>query len=257
MTNDEDTTPSRRSFLRGAGLVGATVGLGGLIVVVPGPVDDRPRITPGPQASKLPGNRPLTEPVEEATEALVEQMLAELRSGARIVDNPNAGAPQVVLDAREGGLAPLGSIAIPSVELDVEFASGVYDEVVARGPGHWPGTPLPGTPGNAVLSGHRTTFTKPFADLDRLVPGDEIRSTLGPRDAVIYEVSATTIVPEADYVDFILRPPANPDELELTLFACHPKGQRTHRIIVQARAQSSAGRVIVNLSPTQASRWPV
>jgi sortase A len=240
MTNHEDTTPSRRSFLRGAGLVGAAVGLGAIIVVVPGRVDDRPRAT---------RDRPLTEPVEEATEALVETMLAELRSGARTVDNPNAGAPQAVLDAREGGLAPLGSIAIPSVDLEVEFASGVYEEVVERGPGHWPGTPLPSTPGNAVLSGHRTTFTKPFADLDRLVPGDEIRSTLGRQDAVIYEVTATTIVPEADYVDFILRQPADPDELALTLFACHPKGQRTHRIIVQALAQSSADTAL--LSPTR------
>lgn len=182
------------------------------------------------------------EPAEpEATPepALVERMLDELRDGRRTVDNPNAEAPAAVTAASRGdGFNPIGSVLIPAVGVEVEFASGVHDEIVERGPGHWPGTPLPGSPGNAVLSGHRTTFTKPFADLDRLAPGDEIVTTLGPHEEVVYAITETTIVPEAEYADFILQQPDEPDAHELTLFACHPKGSRTHRIIVQARAEA-------------------
>ena len=37
-----------------------------------------------------------------------------------------------------------------------------------------PGSALPGEPGNAVISGHRTTYGAPFAHLERLNPGDTI-----------------------------------------------------------------------------------
>lgn len=187
--------------------------------------------------TQAPAPAPAPAEKSEPQPALVERMLDELRSGERVVeDDPNAGAPPEVVQASQGGGRPLGSIAIPSLGLDVAYAGGVHDAVVEQGPGHWPGTPLPGTAGNAVLSGHRTTFTKPFADLDQLVAGDEIATTLGPRDAVTYTVTGVAIVPEAEYVDFVLQQPRVPDARQITLFACHPEGQRTHRIVVRAEA---------------------
>lgn len=128
----------------------------------------------------------------------------------------------------------IGRLVAPTIGLDVPFSEGVYPEVLERGPGHWPGTPLPGQPGNAVLSGHRTTFTKPFATLDLLEPGDAITTGVGRLPGVEFRVVETRIVPEAEYVDMVLAPPPDPRARRLTLFACHPEGQRTHRIVVVA-----------------------
>ncbi len=155
------------------------------------------------------------------------------------VDDPTAGAPSgltapISFD-REAELR-IGRIIIPAIGLDTTFANGVYDEVLQDGPGHWPDTPLPGSAGNSVLSGHRTTWTKPFADLDRLVPGDVITTGLGPDPGVDYRVTQTQIVPEATYVDVVLAQPSDPTARTITLFACHPKGSRTHRIVVTATA---------------------
>ena len=51
---------------------------------------------------------------------------------------------------------------------------GVDVATLKLGPGHMPETPLPGQPGNAVISGHRTTYGRPFFDLDQLAVGDSI-----------------------------------------------------------------------------------
>ncbi|MGI8519760.1 MAG: class E sortase, partial [Actinomycetota bacterium] len=108
-----------------------------------------------------------------------------------------------------------------------------------NGPGHWPGTPIPGNAGNSVFAGHRTTFTAPFADLDLLRPGDPVTTRVGRNPPITYRVSRTTVVPESEYVDFVLKQPKKRRARILTLFACTPKGQRTHRIVVSAHAQSA------------------
>lgn len=178
----------------------------------------------------------------ETEEPQVTRLLRRLRAenadrGAS--DDPNIGAPTSVADRfipQERNL-PVGRIAIPSIGLDVAFRSGVHDSIVELGPGHWPGTPLPGNAGNAVLSGHRTTFTRPFGDLDLLQPGERIRIRRPDRQRATYAVTDVAIVAEADYVDYVTRQPGRARARQLTLFACHPKGQRTHRIVVRAEAE--------------------
>lgn len=163
----------------------------------------------------------------------------ELRADAAAnQDYPIDEATLASVVTAPGAYTPLGRIRFPTTGLDVEFAGGVQPSVLERGPGHWPGTAVPGQVGNAVLSGHRTTYTHPFADLDLLDAGDPV--TVRPTGAAVptvYRVTETTIVPEAEYVAFVLRQPADPTVRELTLFACHPKGQRTHRIVVRAVAE--------------------
>jgi len=39
---------------------------------------------------------------------------------------------------------------------------GVGQDVLARGPGHYPGTALPGSPGNVAIAGHRVGHGAPF-----------------------------------------------------------------------------------------------
>jgi LPXTG-site transpeptidase (sortase) family protein len=130
----------------------------------------------------------------------------------------------------------VGRIEIPRIRLNHAFFMGVHDDVVKLGPGLWPGTPLPGTPGNAVFAGHRTTHTHPFEHLDLLSRGDIVRTHLWARAATEFEVFRTTVVPEESYVDLVLEQP-RPNVRMITLLACTPPGRRTHRIVVQARAQ--------------------
>jgi LPXTG-site transpeptidase (sortase) family protein len=157
-------------------------------------------------------------------------------------DDPVAGASGrlrrlFVNDKRKGG--PIGRIQIPAIDVNERYRRGVYDEPLQKGPGHWPGTPLPGARGNSVLSGHRTTYTQPFADLDLLERGDRVVTTLGGKHRTAYRVTKTTVVPESNYVKFVLRQPQARRARMITMFACTPKGYRTHRIVVQAKALPS------------------
>lgn len=168
-----------------------------------------------------------------------DQVLAirdELREAAQSPDYPVDESQLATVATTPGPYTVLGRIALPTTGLDVEFGAGVQPSVLERGPGHWPGTALPGRPGNAVISGHRTTYTAPFGDLDLLAPGDPI--VLSPAAATTgtstYRVVETSILPEAEYAEYVLRQPADAGARELTLFACTPEGQRTHRIVVRA-----------------------
>lgn len=162
---------------------------------------------------------------------------------ARVMPNPRAAAAvrrAVLVHGRhDDRYAPLGRLVIPAIGLDVAYVNGVHDAVLEHGPGLWPGTALPGAAGNAVLSGHRTTFTHPFGDLDLLGPGDTVRTTAGASRPVTYRVTRVFVVAERNYVDTVLRQPEGARARTLTMFACHPKGQRTHRIVVQARAEAA------------------
>ena len=153
-------------------------------------------------------------------------------------DSPTAGADFSgnLFEIPKDRYVPIGVLRIPAIGLKTGFYNGVYDAILERGPGLWPGTPAPGRAGNAVLSGHRTTYTHPFGDLDLLEPGDVIRAQLRRKHTVVYRVFKTSIIPESQYVDLVLKQPQGMRMRTITMFACHPKGYRTHRIVVQARA---------------------
>ncbi|MEQ3552102.1 class E sortase [Pseudonocardia nematodicida] len=192
----------------------------------------------GPDASGTGAGRSATEP---PTWDQVLTIRDELGAAARSNDYPVDQATLAAVATAPGPYTPLGRIAFPTTGLDVEFGAGVQPSVLERGPGHWPGTALPGQAGNMVVSGHRTTWTSPFRDLDLLTPGDPIALTPPDSGPVVYRVVETTTVPEAGYADFVLGRPADPAARVLTLFACAPKGDRTHRIVVRATAQSPGG----------------
>src|SRR4051794_20308415 len=65
---------------------------------------------------------------------------------------------------------------LPSLSQHYRFVivEGVTASDLAKGPGHYPGTALPGQLGNLVVSGHRTTYLAPFNRLDELRPGDPV-----------------------------------------------------------------------------------
>jgi sortase A len=120
----------------------------------------------------------------------------------------------------------LGAIEIPRLGLTRPMYEGIRLSTLDFGPGHWPGTALPGELGNVVIAGHRVSHNQDFHDLDQLLPGDQvIFRTLSGRH--VYRVLSTEIV--------------NPDALWIvdqsyartaTLFACHPPGSVSQRIVV-------------------------
>jgi sortase A len=103
-----------------------------------------------------------------------------------------------------------------------------------HGPGHISGTALPGEPGNSAIAGHRTTYGAPFANLDDVNLGDEVRVTTG-KGRFTYTVSDVTIV-GPNRTD-VLRP--QKDRTLLTLITCHPRWSTAKRLIVVAELSSS------------------
>lgn len=127
---------------------------------------------------------------------------------------------------------PVARIVIEAADVDHVVVEGVDRSSLRRGPGHMPWTPLPGQPGNAVISGHRTTYGAPFYDLDAVDIGDEIivETVIGRH---VYEVRSVVIVePTAVEVTY-WRPGA-----WLTLTTCHPRLSARERLVVQAELVS-------------------
>lgn len=127
----------------------------------------------------------------------------------------------------------LGSIEIPSLGLLTTLYEGIRLPTFDRGPGHWPGTAMPGEFGNAVIGGHRTSGDRPFRHLDDLVPGDPVVFTT-VKGRFVYHVTSTEIV----FPDDLRVINQNPG-FTATLFACHPVGSTRERIIVHLSLVSS------------------
>lgn len=129
----------------------------------------------------------------------------------------------------------VGHIAIPKIGVDEDIRRGITLTNIDRGPGWWPNTAMPGELGNVVLAGHRVTHTKPFNRLDELVEGDQVVLTTDA-GRFTYAVRGVIVVP-ADWIDIAAQDRAH----TATLFACHPKGSATHRIVAKLRLLDDAG----------------
>lgn len=123
----------------------------------------------------------------------------------------------------------LTRLRIPATGVDVIVVEGTSASALRAGAGHYVNTPLPGEAGNVAIAGHRTTFGKPFADNDRLKPGDEILLDT-PAGSYTYRVSKAPYVVGANDWQPIAQTPAS----TLTLTTCHPKGSAKQRLIVRA-----------------------
>lgn len=113
---------------------------------------------------------------------------------------------------------------------------GTSDIELARGIGFYEGTQVPGEVGNFAIAGHRTTYGRPFHNIDWLEKGDPIVVETG--DAwFTYRMEALSIVDPSD-VGVIApvpnSPGAEPTKRYLTMTACHPKFSAKERIIAHA-----------------------
>jgi sortase A len=142
------------------------------------------------------------------------------------------GDPQFILSE---GTPELGEafalIRIPKIDELVEgwnVVEGVTLPILRSGAGHMPTSPLPGQPGNSVISGHRTTYGAPFHNLDVLEPGDiiEVETAIGVHT---YQVRQSFVVKPTEIWVTDPLPGA-----WLTLTTCHPKFSARERLIIQA-----------------------
>ncbi len=138
---------------------------------------------------------------------------------------PNPESPPADPNAAEP-LVELGTIEIPRIGVTKSMYEGITLTTLDHGPGHWPGTALPGSQGNVVIAGHRVSHDKPFRNLDKLEPGDEVIMTTDA-GRFVYQVTGTDIV----YPDALWIVDQTAD-YTATLFACHPPGSTRQRIVV-------------------------
>jgi sortase A len=128
----------------------------------------------------------------------------------------------------------VAEISIPKIGLNMVVVEGVSVDDLKKGPGHYPGTPLPGEAGNVVISGHRTTYLHPFRNIDQLSPGDTIYLTALNGVTYTYLVRSLTTVLPTD-IAVVNNTPDN----QLTLTTCTPPFSASHRLILVADLQGS------------------
>lgn len=122
----------------------------------------------------------------------------------------------------------IGTISIPKLNVAQVIYSGVTEDVFNIGVGYWPGTALPGKPGNMVLAGHRTSGSRPFYDIQKLKAGDTVLVTRFGRTYTYVVTGSRIVKPSATWI--LNQTPGR----NLTLFSCHPRGTVRQRYVVMA-----------------------
>lgn len=148
-------------------------------------------------------------------------------------------------DFADGPAAPVGTdgafavVRIPRFGADYArpVLEGTARPVLALGVGHYVGTAGPGEVGNFALAGHRTTYGRPFHDVDRLEVGDRVVVETAA-EVHVYEVTSHEVVRPGD-VEVIAPVPGEPGaaatEALITMTSCHPKYSATERFVVHGR----------------------
>jgi len=126
----------------------------------------------------------------------------------------------------------VGRIRIGRIGLDMVVVQGTDHNTLKKGPGHYPGSGLPGQGHLVYVAGHRTTYLAPFAYIDDIRVGDYVAFDV-PYGQFTYRVTRHYVVASNDVA--ALRDHGH--EL-LRLQACHPRFFATHRYLVDAKLVS-------------------
>jgi LPXTG-site transpeptidase (sortase) family protein len=148
----------------------------------------------------------------EARRVIRDARLIELGEGERLV--------------RRG--APIARLVIPSIDLDEIVVEGVDDDELNAGPGHLPGSAMPGDDGNSVISAHRDRH---FSTLGGIEVGDTVYTETASQRTP-WVVTKRRIVRAGKPALFSSEQPV------LTLTTCWPLrylGTAPERLIIEAR----------------------
>ena len=143
-----------------------------------------------------------------------------------------APAPVPVFDPGDA----IARIEIPSIGLDAVVVAGVEPDDLKMGPGHYPGTPMPGQLGNSAIAGHRTTYGQPFYRLDEVQVGDEIVLTTVQGRFVYRATGSEVVEPGASHVVAT----TDPTVARLTLTTCTPRYTASQRLVVYSDLDRTA-----------------
>jgi sortase A len=145
-------------------------------------------------------------------------------------------APRAPAAPRPARVAPnlqvVARLIIPRLGLDTPVYEGDTLDVIDHGPGHFPGTALPGRIGNVTIAGHRVTNTRPFRNLDQLQPGDTATFEVASGSYTYTFTHHEIVTP--DRVDITFQTA----EYRATLFACHPPGSARYRLVAHWKLTS-------------------
>lgn len=161
--------------------------------------------------------------------------------------------------------AGIANLYLPRLGSDYHFAivEGTSQDDLALGPGHYPGTALPGAAGNFAVAGHRVGKGEPFLNIDKLRSGDsvivETKSTWfvyrvkghpsgsdpqNSKDAdgipgreIVAPSDGNVLLPVPDH-----QRGAKPTERLMTMTTCHPKFTAANRMIVYSVFQTEVPR---------------
>ena len=151
-------------------------------------------------------------------------------------------APQV----EEKVIPKENKIVIPKISVDapIVFPQNADNksilEAIKNGVAHYPGTALPGRPGNVFITGHSSyywwsggQYNRVFTLLDKLVANDLIYIDYDGKEYVYKVRGSIVVLPSQTEV---LNPTPN---AVLSLMTCTPVGTNLKRLIVQADLISS------------------
>ncbi|MBM6405918.1 class E sortase [Phycicoccus sp. CSK15P-2] len=172
-----------------------------------------------------------------AQERIVRSLTEDFRDGSTVGDDALPGL---------AGSRAFAVIRVPRFGADDArpVIEGTGRPVLALGVGHYRGTAMPGEVGNFSVAGHRTTYGRPFHDIDRLRQGDRVIVETKPT-VYVYEVTGHEIV--RPYQSEVIapvpdRPGATPEDALLTMTSCHPRYSATYRYVAHGRLVETVDR---------------
>lgn len=125
-------------------------------------------------------------------------------------------------------------VDIPQRGIETVVEEGHSRETMRLGSGHEPGTAGAGGAGNCVVAGHRNMWGAPFANLDRVQPGDLIQ-VMDETGIHTYRAETSKEVSTSDR-----RYLADSKDALLTLYTCVEPFDADRRWVVQARLVTSS-----------------
>jgi LPXTG-site transpeptidase (sortase) family protein len=145
--------------------------------------------------------------------------------------SPSASAsPAPIPEPPEGDA--LGRLYIPKLKLEWVVVQGVALKDIRYGPGHYPGTAMPGETGNFAVAGHRSPGI--FWDLDQVQPDDYLIFETAT-EWFVYVVFQNQIVTPTSFEVIAAtpdQPGVTPTQADITLTTCNPKWANYQRMAV-------------------------
>lgn len=125
----------------------------------------------------------------------------------------------------------IGTIEIPSIDVDLPIYAGTNEEILQKGCGHLEGTSLPigGESTHTVITAHSgLPSARLFTDLEKVKLGDKFYiNNIG--GVLAYEVDHIDVIEPSDFSQLLVVPGKD----YATLLTCTPIMINTHRLIVR------------------------